>query len=115
MSFVPDVTGHRWSWIFRKWPHVSQNVRFLIEEVFGDPDIEWHPSDEGRGDVTFTRLIRDGEYPYDREVVTVTVDSVGRLKGCRREKVIVIESGRSYADVRRMMRLSEQPQSGGRS
>jgi hypothetical protein len=105
VSYVPDVTGHRWKWIFTKWPHVSQNLRFLIDEVFGDPAIDWHPTDRGRGSVTFSRHIVDGDWPHDREVVTVRVDSLGRLKGCTREKVIHIESGRSYADLRRMLRL----------
>jgi hypothetical protein len=105
MSYVKDVTGHRWSWIFKRWPKVSQGVRWLIDETFGDPAIDWHPMPSTHGGVVFTRQIVDGEWPYDVERVTVSIDALGRLRGCTREKVIHIESGKSYADLRRMLRL----------
>lgn len=97
----------RWAWIYRKWPHVSQNVRFVIEEILSDPDIDWHPT-AGRGeDVVFTRLIdrESGAWPLDREEVTVSVDALGRLKSVTRRNVVQVDQGRSYADLRRMLRL----------
>lgn len=96
-----------WEWLFDRWQPIAYRTKRVIFAVMRRDDYRWHPTGAGT-DLRFERHIEtDGRWPFDREVVSVSFDQLGRLKACRREKVIVVEQGRSHADLCRMLGVEE--------
>lgn len=106
--FVTDQDEHLWRWLYARWPRIGYRTKRVIFAVMRCRDYRWHPTGSGT-DLRFERLIEidSPKWPHDLEVVTVSFDVLGRLKAVRREKVIVVETGRSHADLCRMLDLDE--------
>ncbi|NND75982.1 MAG: hypothetical protein HKN44_13350 [Ilumatobacter sp.] len=94
-----------WDRLYNRFRPIAYRTKKVIMRAFWS-DGRWHVEGEG-SKCKLVRLIdvESGDWPFDREQVEIHVDLLGRLKGCTRSKVIVIEQGRSHADLERMLRV----------
>lgn len=97
-----------WEWLYDRWRPIAYRTKRVIFAAMRRDEDRWHPTGSGT-ELRFERHIEpdSAQWPHDREVVSVSFDLLGRLKSCRREKVIVVEQGRSHADLCRMLGVEE--------
>lgn len=93
-----------WEWIYTRWSQIAYRTKHVVMSVAMAEDRKWWPIGEGK-QLSFERIIDpdSGQWPYDREVIDLSFDSLGRLKSVDRKKIIYVEHGRSHADLIRML------------
>lgn len=108
MSTLTDREYQIWQWMWNRWQPIAYRTKKVLHKILCADDNDWYAYGEGK-DLRFERLIDfdKGSWPFDREVIKVEFDHLGRLKGCQRYKIINIEHGRSHADLCRMLGIEE--------